>query len=91
MPHHKSAAKRMRTSEKARQRNRAVKSQLKGVLKKLDQVGPEESEAALQSAVSALDRAAQKGVIPKRRADRKKSRLARRAAAPPPASRGASS
>jgi small subunit ribosomal protein S20 len=79
MPHHKSAEKRMRTNEKARQRNRAVKSQLKGVLKKLDEAGePDEAAKALQNAVAALDRAARKRVIPKGRADRTKSRLARR-------------
>ena len=81
MPHHKSAKKRIKTNEKARQRNRAVKSQLKGVLKKLDQTTePDETALALRSAVSALDRAAKKRVIPKRRADRTKSRLARRTA-----------
>ncbi len=80
MPHHKSAAKRMRTNEKARLRNRALKSHLKGVLKKFEQASPEEAESVLGKAVSALDRAVQKGVIPKRRADRKKSRLARRTA-----------
>ena len=81
MPHHKSAEKRIRTNEKARLRNRAVKSQLKGVLKKLDQTTePDETALALRSAVSALDRAAKKRVIPKRRADRTKSRLARRTA-----------
>ena len=80
MPQHKSAAKRMRTSEKARQRNRAVKSHLKGVLKQLDAATPEDSPQALREASSALDRAARKGVIPTRQADRKKSRLARRVA-----------
>jgi small subunit ribosomal protein S20 len=81
MPHHKSAAKRIKTSEKARQRNRTAKSKLKSVLKKVDQTtSPEEAAAAHRDAMSALDRAAQKRLIPKRRADRKKSRLARRLA-----------
>ena len=78
MPHHKSAAKRIRTSEKARQRNRAVRSQVKGAIKAIDQAeGTEQAEEALRTAVSELDRAARKGVIPVRRVDRKKSRLAR--------------
>jgi small subunit ribosomal protein S20 len=78
MPQHKSAAKRMRTSEKSRQRNRAVKSHLKKVLKQVDAAAPEDSAAALRDAVSALDRAAKKGVIHERQVDRRKSRLARR-------------
>jgi small subunit ribosomal protein S20 len=68
----------MRTSEKARQRNRAVKSSLKGVVKMAEDAPAPEAGAAFNEAMSALDRAAQKGIIPKRRADRKKSRLAKR-------------
>lgn len=79
MPHHKSAAKRLRTSEKARQRNRVVKSKLKKTLKKVEAATPEESAEALRHAESALDRAAKKRVIHPRQADRRKSRLARRA------------
>jgi small subunit ribosomal protein S20 len=78
MPHHKSAAKRMRTSEKARLKNRAVKSRLKGIVKKAEEAPATEAATAFVDAMSALDRAARKGIIPKRRADRKKSRLAKR-------------
>jgi small subunit ribosomal protein S20 len=77
MPHHKSAEKRMRTSEKARQRNRTVKSKLKSALKNLDMAPADDSAEALRKAQAELDRAAKKRVIPKGRADRKKSRLAR--------------
>lgn len=79
MPHHKSAEKRLRTNEKARQRNMAIKSALRKQLKR--QRGAEGSEVVegLPTTASALDRAVQKGVIPKSRADRLKSRLARRA------------
>jgi small subunit ribosomal protein S20 len=80
MPHHKSPAKRMRTSEKARQRNRSVKSHLRNVLKKVEQAAPDEADDARRTAIATLDRAARKGIIPKRRADRKKSRLDRAAA-----------
>jgi small subunit ribosomal protein S20 len=76
MPHHKSAEKRMRTNEKARLRNRAVKSTMKSALKKFDEAPAAQSAEALREAVAELDRAAKKGVIPKGRADRKKSRLA---------------
>lgn len=78
MPHHKSATKRLRTSEKARLRNRATKSRLKGVIKKAENTDGAEAAPAFNDAMSALDRAASKGVIPKGRADRKKSRLAKR-------------
>lgn len=81
MPHHRSAAKRLRTSEKARQRNRMVKSKLKKTLKKAEAATLEESTEALRLAGSALDRAAKKRVIHPRQADRRKSRLARRARA----------
>lgn len=77
MPQHKSNEKRMRTSKKENARNRAVKSTLKTVTKKVTTVAPADAEAAYREAASELDRAAKKGIIPRRRADRKKSRLAR--------------
>jgi len=88
MPHHKSAAKRMRTSEKARQRNRAVKSTVKSALKKFEESPVAEAAEALRQAAAELDRAAKKGVIPKGRADRKKSRLARKTNRDAAAARG---
>jgi small subunit ribosomal protein S20 len=88
MPHHKSAAKRIRTSEKERLRNRAVKSTVKSALKKFDEAPVEQAAEALRLAVSELDRAARKGVIPKGRADRKKSRLARKTSQGTAAARG---
>ena len=77
MPQHKSNVKRMRTSKKENARNRAAKSTLKTVSKKLAAAKPEDAEAAYREAASEWDRAAKKGIVPKRRADRKKSRLAR--------------
>jgi small subunit ribosomal protein S20 len=78
MPQHKSAAKRMRTSEKSRARNRAVKSRVKGAIKAFEEgVGTEHADEKLRDAVAELDRAARKGVLPEKRVDRKKSRLAR--------------
>lgn len=88
MPHHKSAAKRMRTNEKARQRNRAVKSTVKSALKKFEEAPVEQAAEALRQAAAELDRAAKKGVIPKGRADRKKSRLARKTNRDAAAARG---
>ena len=79
MPHHKSASKRLKTNEKSRQRNLAVKSALRKQLKRQanNQENPAES---LPATYAELDRAAKKGVIPKTRASRLKSRAAVRAA-----------
>ncbi|MFN8179377.1 MAG: 30S ribosomal protein S20 [bacterium] len=77
MPQHKSNEKRMRSSKKENARNRAVKSTLKTVSKKVMSSSPQDAEAAYREASSELDRAAKKGIIPRQRADRKKSRLAR--------------
>ncbi|NNF06226.1 MAG: 30S ribosomal protein S20 [Candidatus Eisenbacteria bacterium] len=78
MPHHKSAAKRLKTNERDRQRNIAVKSLLR---KRIKEYRSSESPDASQVShiYSILDRACQKGVIPKSRANRLKSRLSRHA------------
>jgi small subunit ribosomal protein S20 len=67
----------MRVSKKQNAYNRAVKSSLKTAHKKFLAAPAEEAEAAYRKASSELDLAARKGVIPKQRADRKKSRLAK--------------
>jgi small subunit ribosomal protein S20 len=77
MPQHKSNEKRMRTSKKENARNRAVKSTLKTLGKKVLAAAPADAEALYREMASELDRSAKKGVIPRRRADRKKSRLAK--------------
>ncbi len=76
MPRHKSNFKRMRTSKKENARNREVKSTIKTVGKKFLAATGEETEKAMRELASELDRAGKKGIIPKRRADRKKSRIA---------------
>jgi len=75
MPHHKSAVKRIKTAKRSRTRNIAVKSEIKTSLKKA-QESPQNKEV-IRMAVSKLDRAVRKGVIPKAVANRRKSRLAR--------------
>lgn len=80
MPHHKSAEKRVRTNERSRQRNSANKSRLRKVL--AGQRAETESAAAVASlprTISEVDKMAKKGLIPPRRADRLKSRLAKQA------------
>ena len=77
MPQHESAKKRIRTSKKENARNRAAKSTVKTVVKRFLAASGDEAQTLLREASSELDRAAKRGVIPKARADRKKSRLAR--------------
>ena len=79
MPHHKSAAKRIRQDKKRRARNRAVKSEVKLVVKKVTAVtDSEEGVKILPEVNSVIDKAAKKGVLHWRTAARKKSRLAKR-------------
>lgn len=81
MANHRSSLKRMRSSEKRRQRNRIVRGRTRTAIKKTRiSVAAnkwEDAELALQTAISALDKAAQKGVIHKNNAARRKSRLVR--------------
>lgn len=81
----KSQIKRNLTNEKARIRNRAVKSELKTVVREVrDQVTAGDKEAAttaLQVASRKLDQAATKGVIHKNQAANRKSKLAGKVAA----------
>ncbi len=77
MPHHKSAAKRVRTNEKARLRNVASTTRMRSAVKAVRAARTKpEGEAALKKAVAILDRTAAKGVIKKETASRQKSRLA---------------
>jgi len=75
----KSAMKQMRQNEKRRARNRQVRSSTRTAMKKANIliVSGDEQEAttAVRQAISALDKAAQKGVIHPNNAARHKSRL----------------
>jgi small subunit ribosomal protein S20 len=78
MPQVKSAAKRVRTNEKARQRNIAARSRMRGAIKAVRQATTRaEGEQAYRTAVAILDRTAAKGVIKREAASRQKARLAR--------------
>ena len=80
----KSQIKRNRQNEKARLRNKAVRSELKTRVKSAlstAESGAENSAEALRLALKRIDKAASKGVIHKNAAARKKSRLAKRVAA----------
>ena len=76
MPKLKSAKKRLRTTAKAQERNRAIRSQMRTAIKKV-RSAPDKAtaESALQSAISVVDRTARKGIIHKNAAARYKSRL----------------
>lgn len=76
MPHHKSAEKRVGTSDKARRSNLAVKSRVRTAVRRVREAkSRSDAQARLESALSVLDRAAQKGVIHRTTASRNKSRL----------------
>ena len=80
MPQHKSAEKRVKTNERDRKRNVAMRSRLRKAVATQRETGDADTARKnLPAAVSEIDRAERKGIIPGRRADRLKSRLARRA------------
>ena len=81
MANHKSAEKRTRQNEKRRVRNKAVKTRIKHITKEVRQASGESSKeealAKLHTAQSIVDKAHKKGVIHKKTAARKISRLSR--------------
>jgi small subunit ribosomal protein S20 len=83
LANHKSAVKRDLQNQKRRLRNRAVKTRMKGVIKKLDLLIKEGDANAtseeLKTVQSVIDTAAKKGVVHSKTAARKISRLTRRA------------
>ena len=82
MPVYKSAIKRIKTSRKRHARNLVVQSELKTILKKIDGLissnKADEAKELIQMVMSKLDKAVSKGVIHKKKASRKKSRLAKK-------------
>ncbi len=80
----KSQIKRNRTNEKARMRNKAVKSSLKTAVRKFREAaeaGSADAVALGREANRALDKAASKGVIHANQAANRKSAINKRAAA----------
>ncbi len=81
----KSQKKRIITNEKARLRNKAVKSELRTSIRKFREAADAENkEDAIALAATAnrlLDKAASKGVIHKNQAANRKSAISKRAAA----------
>lgn len=79
----KSQLKRIRTNEKARLRNKSIKSSLKTAVRRFREaaVGGEKDRALaeLQTASRQLDKAVSKGVIHANQAANRKSAMAKRA------------
>ena len=79
MANHKSAIKRARQNELRRLRNKSVKTRIKSIVKDIRSSAVETSgadiSAKINAAQSEIDRASKKGVIHKRTAARKISRL----------------
>jgi small subunit ribosomal protein S20 len=75
-----SALKRIRSNNRKRIRNRIVRARTRTAIRAARESTPEEAPAATLAAISALDRAAQKGVIHRNNAARRKSRLMKRLA-----------
>ena len=80
----KSQIKRIKTNEKARQRNKAVKSALRTHTRRFREAAAageaEKAQEYAKAANRALDKAASKGVIHKNQAANRKSAIAKRVA-----------
>ena len=81
MANNPSALKRQKQSEKRRQRNRSFKSSINTTIKKVftsqEEKNAEGAKASFEAAVSRLDRAVTKGILHRRTASRRISRLTR--------------
>ena len=78
MPVKKSAMKALRQGDKRAQRNKNVKADIKTILKKSRKAidaKAKDSESLVKDTIKKFDKAAQKGIIKKNTAARKKSRL----------------
>ncbi len=80
----KSQIKRVKTNEKARQRNKSVRSSVRTAVRRFREAvetGNTEKAVELErAAAKALDKAASKGVIHKNQAANRKSAMSKRAA-----------
>ena len=78
-----SAIKRVRSNNRKRIRNKVTRSTTRTAVRLAREATPDEVKAATLAAISALDRAATKGVIHPNNAARRKSRLMKKLNAPP--------
>lgn len=81
MANHKSALKRARQNESSRLRNKAVKTRVKSIVKdvrfSVEEPSNEDVMAKLIAAQTLIDKASKKGVLHKKTAARKISRLSK--------------
>lgn len=85
MPNIKSMKKDLKRNAKKNERNTSAKSALKTFIKKARTATGEETAKAVSLATKHLDKAAERGIIHKNQAARRKSRLMKAAAAKPTA------
>ncbi|MFC2072111.1 30S ribosomal protein S20 [Chloroflexota bacterium] len=82
MPVTKSAQKQMRVTERRRLRNKSIRNLCKTNISKAERLifsgEPGAAEKAVVTAISSLDKAAEKGVIHPNNAARRKSRLVKK-------------
>ncbi len=81
MANTKAALKEIRKNARRRMRNRLVRTSTRTMVKRASRAiesGAADSEQALREAMSALDKAAAKGVFHKNAASRRKARLAKK-------------
>lgn len=82
MPITKQAFKRMRADKKRHLRNLRIKSEIKTLDKKFEELVSsnkrDEAKKLALELISKLDKAKTKGILPKERASRKKSRILKR-------------
>ncbi len=77
MANHESTIKRARQNKVKNIRNKSIKTQVKNVVKTLRDADTTDSANILIKAQSTIDKAAKKGILHKKTASRKISRLAR--------------
>lgn len=76
MAHHKSAKKRIRSSERRKKINKMTDSKIKTVLKKtLSTTSKEDVEKLYKEAIAIIDKGAAKGRLHKNNAARKKAKV----------------
>lgn len=81
MAHHKSAIKRLKQSLRRRESNRAARATLRTIIKRFNTAvatDPQGAKEILAEAVPVISKSASKGIIHKRSASRKISRLSKK-------------
>jgi small subunit ribosomal protein S20 len=82
MAHTHSALKRIRQAERRQLRNQMVRSRVKTLIRRarlsIEANDLEQAQMAVGDAISALDKAAERGILHRNNAARRKSRLVRR-------------